>query len=199
MWFEELTGFTEQDAAQVKRQMVLQGDKLISLANGAVLNAGRLLMPMLAQLTGQAQALLDDNPTRRLRLSEVVADVQQLHADAANAGALFQVASQFNLLEMVSPDVTPEQGITCYQTDKTQGPACAIACGAGLIFRNYFVPVQGETGQSQHRQLNKLDQYGPALKALMADNSTAPMAVFHVNALIAFAVKSFNDSLRGSS
>jgi len=38
-------------------------------------------------------------------------DVQSLHAAASNAGALFQVASQFNLLEMMSPEVTPEQGV----------------------------------------------------------------------------------------
>ena len=46
----------------------------------------------------------------RIAVREVVADVQALHADAANAGTLFQVASQFNLLEMTSPDLTPEQG-----------------------------------------------------------------------------------------
>ncbi|WP_423186374.1 hypothetical protein ACO1PK_14805 [Alishewanella sp. d11] len=48
-------------------------------------------------------------------LEEFVADVLELHANPDNAGALFQVASQFNLLEMVSPNVTAEQGITRYQ------------------------------------------------------------------------------------
>ena len=38
------------------------------------------------------------------------------------AGALFQVASQFNLLEMVSPDVTPEHGVSGYAHDLTLGP-----------------------------------------------------------------------------
>ena len=47
-----------------------------------------------------------------------------------NAGALFQVASQLNLLEMTGPEVTPEDGVTIYQDDRTQGPACAIAAGA---------------------------------------------------------------------
>ncbi len=52
---------------------------------------------------------------------------------------MFQVASQFNLLEMISPNVTPDDGIGIYENDPTQGPACAIACGAGTIYRNYLV------------------------------------------------------------
>lgn len=30
-----------------------------------------------------------------------------------------------------------------YEFDRTQGPACAIACGAGTIFRNWLVPLDG--------------------------------------------------------
>ena len=39
---------------------------------------------------------------------------------------------------MVGPGVIPEQGITAYASDKTQGPVCAMACPAGTLFRNYF-------------------------------------------------------------
>jgi hypothetical protein len=45
----------------------------------------------------------------------------RMHRSLDNAGALFQVASQFNLLEMVSPDVTPEQRVTRYESDPTKG------------------------------------------------------------------------------
>jgi hypothetical protein len=84
------------------------------------------------------------------------------HQAPENAGALFQVASQFNLLEMVSPTVTPEDGVTRYQHDRTPRPAphpsrlarfahsrlrttarCTIAGGAATIYRNYFAPVGG--------------------------------------------------------
>jgi len=37
--------------------------------------------------------------------------------------APFQVASQFNLLEMTGPSVTPEHGVARYAHDPTQGPA----------------------------------------------------------------------------
>lgn len=100
---------------------------------------------------------------RALSVREVVANVQHLHADEGNAGALFQVASQFNLLEMVSPDVTPERGVGIYENDRTQGPACAIAAGAGTIYRNYFAPVNGMVGQSADNQIDCLAGIGSLL------------------------------------
>jgi hypothetical protein len=97
----------------------------------------------------------------------VTGDVRQMHQAPDNAGALFQVASQFNLLEMVSPDVTPEHGVTRYQHDRTQGPACAIAAGAATIYRNYFAPVGGSHGQTMHRQLDGLADLGETLSAAL--------------------------------
>jgi hypothetical protein len=99
----------------------------------------------------------------RLKVSVVTGDVRQMHQSSENAGALFQVASQFNLLEMVSPTVTPEHGVTRYQHDRTQGPACAIAAGAATIYRNYFAPVGGSQGQTMERQLDGLAELGEAL------------------------------------
>src|SRR5690606_28574117 len=88
---------------------------------------------------------------------------RQLHADPQHAGALFQVASQFNLLEMTSPTVTPEEGVGIYEHDPTQGPACAIACGGGTIYRNYFVPVGERLGQSTERQIDAAADLGALL------------------------------------
>ena len=99
----------------------------------------------------------------RLSLREVIGDVTALHADESNAGGLFQVASQFNLLEMTGPDVTPEMGVGRYENDHTQGPACAIAAGAGTIYRNYFAEVNGQVGQSSHNQIDCLADLGTAL------------------------------------
>jgi hypothetical protein len=87
-----------------------------------------------------------------------VADVRQLHSEAVNAGALFQVASQFNMLEMTGPGIRPEDGVTRYEHDRTQGPACAIAAGAVTIFRNYFAPVGDRLGQSETHQLDGLER-----------------------------------------
>ena len=136
-----------------------EGPQLRCLANGRLLSPGQLLMPTLNTLR-QVPPVSLASP---IALSEVVADVQSLHLDPANAGAVFQVASQFNLLEMVSPSVGPEDGIAGYAFDKTQGPACAIACGAGTLWRNDFVNLNGGVGQTRDHQIDCLADLGAAL------------------------------------
>ncbi len=161
MWFEELTGFREKTPEHVRRHLHLDGETLTSQVNGRRLVCGRLETPSLADLRLRADACARGGG--RLMAREVVADVQALHRDPANAGALFQVASQFNLLEMTSPHVSPEQGVGIYEHDHTQGPACAIAAGAGTIYRNYFVPLGGQLGQTADCQIDCLADLGAAL------------------------------------
>jgi hypothetical protein len=161
MWFEELTGFTEHSPAQVRSNLELNGNSITSRINGKTFICGRLETPSLAELRSAKPAR--QVPSGRISIREVVADAQTLHADPANAGALFQVASQFNLLEMISQDVTPEQGIDRYESDHTQGPACAVAAGAGTIYRNYLVKVNGKTGQSADNQIDCLRDIGNTL------------------------------------
>jgi hypothetical protein len=67
------------------------------------------------------------------------------------------------LLEMVGPSITPEDGITRYANDPTQGPACAIAAGAATIYRNYFAPVGSYSGQTRQRQIDCLSDLGVVL------------------------------------
>ncbi|MEO0830804.1 MAG: hypothetical protein AAFY03_10145, partial [Pseudomonadota bacterium] len=50
-----------------------------------------------------------------------------------------------------------------YMYDKTQGPACAIACGAGTLYRNYLVPVKGGLGQTGALQLDMVADLHEAL------------------------------------
>lgn len=161
-WFERLFGFTESNRATVHSELELEANKLRSKLRGTQWTCGRLEILSLAELRHR-QDRLQITSGDRLKISEVVGDAKSLHADPANAGALFQVASQFNLLEMVSPSVTPEQGITIYEHDPTQGPACAAACGAGTLQRNYFVELEGQIGQTASKQINCLEAIGEAL------------------------------------
>jgi len=64
---------------------------------------------------------------------------------------------------MVSPNLTPERGVDIYENDRTQGPACAIAAGAGTIYRNYFATVNGQPGQSATNQIDCLADISAAL------------------------------------
>src|ERR1044072_7337958 len=160
-WFETLTGFPEEHPQQVRENITVDGQTLTSHGNGRVFVYGQLETPTLAELRERIHA--SGHQRGKLSVREVVANVQHLHTNVANAGSLFQVASQFNLLEMVSPDVTPERGVGIYENDRTQGPACAIAAGAGTIYRNYFANVNGQTGQSAINQIDCLADIGGAL------------------------------------
>jgi len=161
MWFERLTGFKEKSPEYVRANLTVDGDDFISMVNKKRFTFGQLEISSLKQIKQYCPSL--ENFDESIKVTEVVANVQDLHSEAANANALFQAASQFNLLEMVGPDVSPEQGIDGYEHDNTQGPACAIACGAGTIYRNYFVDVNGQIGQTYKHQIDCLDLIGQEL------------------------------------
>jgi len=160
-WFDDLVGFREQSGDQVRSMIEIDGDRVRSRADGREFRCGSLEVISLGDLRKRMTTTWGTK--RRLRLSEVVGNVQSLHQQTENSDALFQVASQFNLLEMVSPSVTPDDGIGIYENDRTQGPACAIAVGAGTIYRNYFAPVNGRVGQSAANQIDCLQDIGAAL------------------------------------
>lgn len=160
-WFEKLTGFQELDYAQTRRQLEVVNGRLHSHFNGKSYGVGELELVSLNALRERIHA--GPGLPGRLKVSIVRGDVRAMHSAPENAGALFQVASQFNLLEMVSPQVTPEHGVTRYQNDATQGPACAMAAGAATIYRNYFAMVYGQVGQTRARQLDGLADIGSAL------------------------------------
>lgn len=160
-WFEQLMGFREGDYPSTQARIEVVDDQLRSLVNGKVYRTGRLELVPLHTLRDRARS--GTGRAGRLKVGIVQGDVRQLHRQPEYAGALFQVASQFNLLEMVSPNVSPEDGVTRYQNDQTQGPACAIAAGAATIYRNYFAPVANQVGQSKERQLDGLADLGAAL------------------------------------
>ena len=161
MWFEILTGFHEQSPEQVRNNISVDGEVMKSYVNGKEFVYGILEIPTLAELRNRVHS--SEIHAEELSVREVIANVQHLHASESNAGSLFQVASQFNLLEMVSPDVTPEQGVGGYEYDLTQGPACAVAAGAGTIYRNYFANVNGQKGQSVENQIDCLIDIGEDL------------------------------------
>lgn len=160
MWFKELTGFDEISPKNVRDNISIDGQNLISKINNKSYQFGSLEVVSLEQL--KKQQTFNDS-TSKIKVSEVVADIQELHVDPRNEHALFQAASQFNLLEMVGPEISPKAGVGIYENDFTQGPACAIACGAGTIYRNYFALVNDKIGQTGAYQIDCLDAIGKEL------------------------------------
>lgn len=157
-WFERLTGFREVGYEATRARLELEGGRLRSTVNGESYAVGKLELASLRELR-----LAGEGAGGSLKGSVVQGAVRGMHRNPAHAGALFQVASQFNLLEMIGPDVTPEDGVTRYEHDPTQGPACAIAAGAATIYRNYFAPVDGRRGQTAARQIDGLADLASAL------------------------------------
>ncbi len=158
-WFEDLFGFAEESPDVVRRHLEVSGNRLESSVNGASWRIGTFEMPTLEDLRRRPATV----PEGTLCVRNITGEAGALHEHAKNAGSLFQVASQFNMLEMVSPDVMPEAGVTRYAFDRTQGPACAIAAGAATVWRNYFVPIGEETGQSGTCQIDGLRDLHGAL------------------------------------
>lgn len=161
-WFEELTGFKELPYRETQANLEVVGSALRSRVNNRSYAIGFLETPSLAELRDRAAAVAH-HVAGPLRVSSIVGDAGRLHSSRSNQHALFQVASQFNLLEMTGPDVIPENGVARYAFDRTQGPACAIAAGAATIYRNYFAPVDGQIGQTEERQLDCLRDLGATL------------------------------------
>jgi hypothetical protein len=174
-WFERLMGFREGGYAETRGRLQVDGRQLRSLVNGHGYGIGDLELVPLQTLRERVLAV--GKAPGRLRVGNVSGDVRAMHCQPENEGALFQVASQFNLLEMVSPEVTPEDGVTGYQHDRTQGPACAMAAGAGTIYRNYFAPVGAgpdqALGQTRERQLDGLADIGAALASALGRPTSA--------------------------
>lgn len=142
-WFERLTGFRETDYDVTRERLEVDGGRLRSRVNGKSYAIGALELVPLRTLRERVRS--GGGPSGRIKVRVVTGDVRRLHQLPEYAGALFQVASQFNLLEMVSPEVTPEHGVTRYQHDGTQGPACAMAAGAATIYRNYLPRAQWQS------------------------------------------------------
>lgn len=171
-WFAALTGFPEFTYADTQAQLEVSGSTLRSRVNGRRFHIGTLSTPLLGELRERASAMCGAGGAGgaggargvgRPRLALVQGDVAALHRDPAHHGAVFQVASQFNLLEMTGPSITPEYGVTRYALDLTQGPACAMAAGAATIYRNYCMTVRSARGQTATRQVDCLQDVGEAL------------------------------------
>jgi hypothetical protein len=160
-WFQNLFGFRERDQKDILSNFTIKDGFLKSEINGRSYKMGELEVLTLKELR---ERVMDLNLEKgKLKVSEIVSDVQSLHTETCNENAVFQVASQFNLLEMIGPSVSPEVGITGYENDPTQGPACAIACGAGTFYRNYLHEVHGRRGQTRESQVDCSEDIGSLL------------------------------------
>jgi len=168
-WFADLFGFAEgRDYFTARSSLKVSsepgGQAFIEGPFGHRYGAGIFETPSLQELREMGAAVRLEG---RLSVTNELGDVALKHAMPDNRFATFQVASQLNCLEFVGPSVVPENGVTGYVRDKTQGPACSIACGPATVYRNYFARVQTEDGVSEGQtasmQIDNLADMGKLL------------------------------------
>jgi hypothetical protein len=144
-WFESAFGFTENYYNETK-------DKINQLYNNHKINhidVGNFRLINLNQIYD----LLSTNKNTNfgiVSISNIIADIKDLHKKVEIDQSTIQVASQLNCLEIVNPNVKPEDGITIYQNDKTQGPICVMCTPAGIAYRNYLY----DNGQKVDKQID---------------------------------------------
>ena len=143
-WFDTLTGFSETSGDDVRSKLRLEGSLLKSLENNQTFDCGEFTTPSLNDLRQNSD--LSESEGCNIRVSEVVADVQSLHQDPANSFAVFQVASQFNCLEMAAPHITSEKGVGIYQNDWTQAPLVASVQARALSIETTSSIITGNLG-----------------------------------------------------
>lgn len=175
-WFEKLFGFAEESIRgepetyeATKAKFTVVGDQLTSNVNGASFGVGEFRRPSLGELREagiEALASSDGVLSGQMTLTHALGDVSVVIGN--NPNSVVQAASQFNCLEFVGPAVTPEEGVTGYVCDKTQGPACSVACGPATVYRNYFAPTPRpdgtmQEGQTAECQLNNLQGISDAV------------------------------------
>ena len=94
-WFADLTGFREEGYDLTRSRLRVEVNELVSTVNDKRYRIGELSLPTLAEL----RARVDVPRRQRSTVGCVTGEARAMHADPELEGALFQVASQFNLLE----------------------------------------------------------------------------------------------------
>jgi hypothetical protein len=163
-WFEQMFGFEESsedsmDDVRAHFTYSAKTRRITSLDNGKSFAVGSFNTPTVFELeTLAARGIARLGTYVRSTLSVVYGDVADLQKMPENNGAVFQVQSQFNCLQLAGSDSRPEDGVTEYAQSNEQGARASVSAGAAALFRNYFYAwkVDGDIGQSSDRMIDNL-------------------------------------------
>lgn len=162
-WFKKAFGFREASFEETRRNFSFADGTLRLNGSDRSFYVGPFDTISLEDLQARLARNEDSEKTQRdlgtLSFRNVRDTTFDLHLAPENAGAVFQVASLFNCLELESPDTSPEAGVTKGGCQPTQGSACASACPAAAVFRNYFVNGEGQIAGRHVDCLSEVSQY----------------------------------------
>ncbi len=87
-WFTKLTGFSERSPNEVRENIAIRDCRLSSKINDQSFQFGCLEIASLRELRERVAKVA--NGAGKLQVAELVGDAKALHADSANAGAVFR-------------------------------------------------------------------------------------------------------------
>ena len=166
--FKSLVGFSDEELGYELSKKCLQYSNGIirSAVNKKEYRTGNFEILSLAELRKSIESIEEIESNDINHIPPEKKCVKEVLTSLDFSDALFQVASQFNLLEMKDPSLTPENGVEVYWSDPTQGPKCAQAAIGATLYRNYFIEMpDGSEGQSAANQINCLDSVLERLNA----------------------------------
>lgn len=155
-WFNSVYGFKETvDLVKQNFEVVEQNGyvELTSKVNQRKFNAGNFQVKssdrssyQLSESPGGGKLHIIHGHGKASKCYQLV-DVLSMQSIPEWDGATYLAASNFNCLEFVSSLQDAASGVTNYYADPTQGPYAALACCSAAVYRNYFVPHNGNIGQ----------------------------------------------------
>ena len=156
-WFINAFNFCEENYDYDKNQNIFK--KLFREGNYKTIkgmSVGNFNLPTLNNFYYLKKNHKKNHKKNKVTLTNIYESIIDLH-ETCEKYSTFQVASQLNCLEMINPIKLPENGITCYKEDGSQGPRCVMQTPAAIAYRNYLYPQNGIYGQKDKNQINMAD------------------------------------------
>jgi len=150
-WFDAIFGFIEYRDYMKNKNEILRLYMTGSQQTINDVNVGKFMLLNLEQLYTLCPYKYGAG---NIKIKNIVANIKEIHKQSNNDNATIQVASQLNCLEMINVDKIPEDGITCYKDDNTQGPKCVMCTPTGLAYRNYIY----NGGQTSNQQIDMSEE-----------------------------------------
>lgn len=130
---------------------------LTNLSTGQAFDCGHLSLARIGELREQSLPKRDERAGRlfvlQAKSQPAKLDVGYLQSLPENKNALFQVASNFNALELMNKfDDRAMTELGYYIHDRTQGPFASISAAPGLVLRHYYPFYQEQSPPSSWRQ-----------------------------------------------
>lgn len=143
-WFDIAFGFKESEA-NVKNNIEIfpETHSMLIKPKSVIRKFGEFKIKSLSDypepsLFPGSFKIVIGNGRRTKHIEKIDSKLMQFDNKKYN-GSTFQVASNFNCLEFMTPFQKRSEGITNYAFDPTQGPNCCLACPYSILWRNYFM------------------------------------------------------------